>query len=485
MYTRGVMYLVVLVVFMLGACGQPAESTNQVSDVAPTSILVPEPTIVATVPVPTVTRIPATATVAQPITGLPALESFGSLPVTTLWNDTFDTTTSGWEPRYEGPAVPLGVSAYNTYADGGYEFMVRSEFESALMWDFNSQQPLPPYPYTILAEVHALRDSYAVMIADYQGDFGSLDTGTGIAVLFSLKEQETTLGTDFASGLGTAVAIYEFRAGETWQLMCDTTGDWPEVRTAVVAIHVDSDRIGLELASQANASNRMTKICQRTPLGTRTGSAYLGLGAMYADKIELHRTSQQAQADNIGMLRYQTVAMAQRNASLAWTGGVTPANQLRENSCVDYDQRRRITNELRAYYGYDSRRCDPPAIDGQTLPLQIVPYPVDVATVLGRWQCGSDAENQITIVPRGDFLQLTNMYDTYGVVAITDDFTPERGVFFVVSNLFMTSSDYLRSTDQLAMGMRLMYAYAEPYNLAIIFRDGVLKTNWAGDCVRQ
>jgi hypothetical protein len=488
MYIHRFVYLIVLLVFMLVACGRSVESTDQMNDTNDTSATVmpsAEPTIVATeAPLPTTTNVPVTATVV-PISGVPALESFGSLPVNMRWADTFDVATSGWEPRYEGPAVPRGVPAYNTYADGAYAFMVRADLESSLLWDFNNQQPLPAYPYTILAEVDAQRDSYAVMIADYQGDFGSLDTGNGIAVLFSLKEQETTLGAEFASGLGTKVAIYEFRAGDTWELMCDTTGTWPEVRTAVVALHVDSDRIGLELASHANASDRVTKICQRSSPSIRTDAAYLGLAAMYAKAIQLYRMSPEAQADDIGMLRYQTVVMAERKTPLEWKGGVTPANLLSENGCVNTEQQRRMTNELRAYYGYDSRGCDSPAIDGQTLPLQIVPYPVDVASVLGSWQCGSDTENRITITQRGAFLQLTNMHDTYGMISITDDFAPERGVFFLVSNVFVTASDYIRSTDQLAMGMRLMYAYADPYNLAMVYQDDVLKTNWAGDCVRQ
>jgi hypothetical protein len=39
---------------------------------------------------------------------------------------------------------------------------------------------------------------------------------------------------------------------------------------------------------------------------------------MYAKAIRLYRMSPEAQADDIGMLRYQTVVMAQRNTPLTW-----------------------------------------------------------------------------------------------------------------------------------------------------------------------
>jgi hypothetical protein len=72
------------------------------------------------------------------------------------------------------------------------------------------------------------------------------------------------------------------------------------------------------------------------------------------------------------------------------------------------------------------------------------------------------------------------MYSTYGVIAITDDWAPERGEFLYVNSMFLTRSDYVYSTDQLAIGMRLLPGY----NLVMVYRDGVLKSNWAGDCVR-
>ena len=491
MYQYHKILFLLVVMSLLTACTQSAPTTNLVSETAVAVPATPEATaVVATdVPAPTATPVPPTAT-PEPITGVAALTSFASMPIKMLWSDTFDDTTSGWEPRYEGPKVALGPAPYNAYVDGTYEFSVRQYFESAFLWDFNGTQALPNYPYSVFAEVVAQRDGYAVLFVDYQGDFGRVDASSGIAVVFSLKEAETTLGPDFSSDSGSDVAVYEFRSGATWNLNCDTSGEWPEVRTAVVAVHVDADRIGVEIAPSATGSARATKTCARVQPVRNAGNAHVGIGALHASPFELYRGSNDAYASDVGVIRFQTMAIAQRDTPLDWTGGNTKPEQLIEYSCVESDTRRLISNELRSYYGYDSRQCDP-AIrwDGETYPLEIVPYEANVDELIGNWQCGNDAENRIAITRRGDFLQLANMYDSYGMVYVTSDFDPERGKHFLVSDVFLVrGKDYVRSTDELAVGMRMFYTRLGRNDtfstLALVYRDGQLKSNWAGDCTR-
>jgi hypothetical protein len=472
-------FTMLLLMWLVVACGQPA-TVEIVIEVTATPIEEPSAPATATPqPMPTATVVPTMTAV--PVRGPDALETFAKTPQKRVWTETFDDVTSGWEPRFEDPAVQYGMPAYNMYADGAYEFTVRADDKSALLWDFNNQQPLPNYPYTVLAEVQAERDSYAVMLMDYQGDFGTIDTGSGIAVMFSLKEQETTLGPEFSWGRGAEVAVYEFRNGETWALQCDTQGKWPEIRTAVIAAYVDENRVGIELAPQSDTPDRVTKICRRSAPDLRNGPAYLGLGAMHASSLRLFAMSPEAQAADVGKLRYESIVVAQRDDSLKWPGGMNPADKIRGGNCLNDDTRQRITVELRQHYGYDGSMCDRGAADGETTPIQIVPYQANSGELIGSWRCGNDAENRFTLSQRGDFLQLTNMYSTYGVIAITDDWAPERGEFLYVSNTFLTRNDYVYSTDQLAIGMRLFPGY----NLVMVYRDGVLKTNWAGDCVRE
>lgn len=487
MYSNQKIVVLVLMVLLLSACTQaPAASDSTVVVTAAPAVV----TITATAaPVSTATAVPPTAT-AEPVTGVAALTSFASMPIKMLWSDTFDDTASGWEPRYEGPNVALGPAPYNAYVDGTYEFSVRQYFESAFLWDFNGTQALPNYPYSVFAEVVAQRDGYAVLFVDYQGDFGRVDASSGIAVVFSLKEAETTLGPDFSSNIGSDVAVYEFRSGATWNLKCDTSGEWPEVRTAVVAVHVDADRIGLEIAPSATESARAAQTCARVQPVRNAGNAHMGIGALHASPFELYRGSNDALANDVGVIRFQTMAIAQRDTPLDWAGGNTRPEQLIEYSCVESDTRRLISNELRSYYGYDSRQCDP-AIrwDNETYPLEIVPYEANVDELIGNWQCGNDAENRIAITRRGDFLQLANMYDSYGMVYVTSDFDPKRGKHFLVSDAFyVRGKDYVRSTDELAVGMRMFYTRLGRNDkfstLTLVYRDGQLKSNWAGDCTR-
>ncbi len=98
-------------------------------------------------------------------------------------------------------------------------------------------------------------------------------------------------------------------------------------------------------------------------------------------------------------------------------------------------------------------------------------------------------QDRIAITRRGDYLQLANMYDSYGMVYITSDFDPERGKHFLVSDVFLVrGKDYVRSTDELAVGMRMFYVQLGRNDkfstLALVYRDGQLKSNWAGDCTR-
>ncbi len=480
-------FTVMLLMWMMVACTQP--TTEIVIEVTATPI--EEPSIPATAtpqPMPTATIVPTMTAV--PVSGPEALDAFAQMPQTRVWTETFDDATSGWEPRYEGPQVALGAAPYNGYVDGAYEFSVRQYFESALLWDFNGIQALPNYPYSVFTEVEAQRDGYAVLFADYQGDFGRIDASSGIAVVFSLKEVETTLGPDFSSEIGTDVAVYEFRSGATWNLKCDTSGEWPEVRTAVVAVHVDADRIGVEIAPSVTESARVTKTCARVQPVRNAGNAYLGMGALHASPFELYRKSEVAHANDVAVIRFQTMVIAQRETPLDWVGGNTKPEQLVEYGCISTDMRRLISNELRSYYGYDSRQCDP-AIrwDGETYPLEIIPYEANVEELIGSWQCGNDAENRVAITRQGDFLQLTNMYDSYGMVYITSDFEPERGKHFLVSNAFIPrGQDYVYSTADLEIGTRMFYPYLGRNDtfstLVLVYRDGVLKSNWAGDCVR-
>lgn len=488
MYINQRISLFVLIIIILGACGQMPTQSSDVKNVSPviTPSMVSTSVATAEMLIPTATNIPPTAT-AEPKTGVDALSSFVSMPMTLQWSDQFASSTSGWEPYYEGPKVFVGAKAHNGYMNSAYEFLLRPDFDSAFLWDFNGTQTVPNYPYSILAEVESIRDSYAVVFADYQGDYGSIDASAGIAVVFSLKEVETTLGENFAIRNGNSFAVYEFRAGDTWILQCDTNGVWPEVRTAVVAMHVDEYRIGVELAPTATSNQRVTKTCARVQPAQRSGNAYIGMGAMHVDPFELYRKSEKARAENASVVHFKTIAIAQRTTELDWDGGNTQPLKMNENDCIAGDDRRRISNELRSYYGYDSRSCDPGAFSIDTYPLVIIPYDNNVDELIGSWQCGSDPENLITISQRGQFLQLANMYDTYGMVYVTNDYEPEKGKYFYINNEFSTMErENVKSTDNLTVGMRMinLNLFRGSFTqLILVYRDGQLKSNWAGDCI--
>lgn len=430
--------------------------------------------------VPSTTPAPSSTVTPNPqVMDIDILMKFSQIPIQAKWSDTFDDATSGWEPRYEiamkNQDIPL---AYNGYVDGSYEFFVRYAYDtSAMLWDFNSTHPLPEYPYTVLTKLSAPRDINAVVMADYQGDFGDINNGSGVIVVFSLKEVENTLGPEFGSRLGAIIKVYEIRPSQTWELQCDTTGTWPEVRTALMALHVDRQRIAVELAPDDATITRVSVVCQRVSAPLPNISRYIGIGAVHANPIELEDYTVMRQP---GILRIDTMVMAQRTAEIQALGGNKEPQIIPGGGCQGLRTYLPIIDVLGELYGRDWRMCDGGAYEVSNS-ITIIPYDANVQELYGNWQCGSDEDNRISIAQNGNFLQLANQYLTRRMIYVVDDRYPKRDKYFTLTN---------EESRKLSIGMRVddyMVGQNDGIyikSLFLTYRNGQLNTNWAGSCIR-
>ena len=199
-----------------------------------------------------------------------------------IWQDSFDSPDTGWEPRFDVPGTyesPRMVN-WNGYENGAYIFAQNGEptvdgTDAVTLWDFHISQRLPDYPYTIRADVSVHPAGNAMLLLDYVGDFGDINSGDGLAVVWGQTD-------GFAYEMvGTwPLTVYEFRAGRTWNLGCSATTKESLVGIISTAV-VDVDRDVLRVRLYESAGMSYVAECRRVHLGSSDRPRALGIGAVY------------------------------------------------------------------------------------------------------------------------------------------------------------------------------------------------------------
>lgn len=500
----------VLCVLIIG-CTPITRTNDVVSEVQETTeelAVSPTPIVEATqTPEPTIEPTAIPTTTAVPVTGIDALNQFMQMPMTVVWSDTFDDTTSGWEPRFEVSdkdaqnTVPSYLTVpYNGYVDGAYEFYVKSADVNAEawnipdtlraihapeLWDFNSGQVLPAYPYTILAEMEAIRDTHAVLFVDYQGDFGNINDAAGIIVIFTLRETESTLGPEFENAKKPVFSVYEMRPGQLWNLNCSGDDTLPDTRRALVSVHVDQDAIMVEIASDAQSNQRITRTCRRAQPGLMDGPRHVGLGAVYPNSLEIPTMQDEVKRNkelrSPGILRVHTLVVGQRTTPLQVVSTSESPEPLAAYRCINQYPWILPSELLGWIRGEDFNLCDPGVGAPDIPPLMIVPYDdAEVASLFGTWQCGNDQENRLTISQKGAFLQIANADVSRQLVLVTDDFHENRGKHYMV----VDESESRTFGERIWPKIRGWQGSRDDADLIMTYRDNQLNTNWAGACSR-
>jgi hypothetical protein len=505
--------IMICVMFMLISCasGTDTSANEQVSVDQAVSATTSSPTAppAATQPVaPTIEPTPLATETPVPMTGIDALNTFVQMPMNMVWSDTFDKLDSGWEPRYEvidAKKKPSNLPAYltvpyNGYVNGAYEFYVKTATDNndvlnmpenlraihaPIMWDFNSTYPLPAYPYTILAEMDAIRDTHAVLFADYQGDFSNIDDASGIMVIVTLREAESTLGPEFEEPRKVVFSVYEMRPGQLWALNCSTNGTWPDVRRALVAVHVDQDVVRVELASDAQRDQRTTQTCRRVQPGLADTPRYLGMGAVYTNPLELPTMRDEGALGKElrapGILRVETIVVGQRTTPIGVDGVLKNPEPIAAYRCINQYPWILPSEVLGAIYGVDINMCDPGVGAPDIPPIMVASYDDnEVTALLGTWQCGSDPDNRLTISQQGDMLQLANAHLSRKLVLVTHDQHPKREKYYIA----MDASSTLAVGERMWPNLRMWQSYREEASLIMTYRNDQLNTNWAGSCSR-
>lgn len=502
-----IVLMCVLCVLIIG-CTPISRVNEGAPEVQEPAELSPVPTVEVTQtsePIAEPTLMP-TAT-AAPLTGIDALKQFMQMPMTVVWSDTFDDTTSGWEPRFEmvdsknKPAtIPSYLTIpYNGYVNGAYEFYVKAADANALawipdtlqaihapeLWDFNSTQALPAYPYTILAEMEAVRDTNAVLFADYQGDFGNINDASGIMVVVTLRETESTLGPDFANLQLSVFSVYEMRPGQLWNLNCSGDDTLPDVRRAVVALHVDQDAIMVELASDAQSNQRVVQTCRRAQPGLTDAPRYVGLGAVYTNSLEIPTVEDEAKRNKElrapGLLRVNTLVVGQRTTPLQIESTAKSPEPIAAHRCINQYPWMLPSEILGWIRGKDFNLCDPGVGAPDIPPLMIVPYDdAEIASLEGTWQCGNDQEHRLKISQKGAFLQIANADVSRQLVLVTDDYHENRGKHYMV----VEESESRAFGERIWPKIRGWQIWIDDADLIMTYRNNQLNTNWAGSCSR-
>jgi hypothetical protein len=506
--------IVMCMTLVLVSCASGADtSVNQQSSstqiVTATPALLPtaQPEATQTAE-PTIEPTPLATETPVPFTGIDALTMFVQMPMNIVWSDTFDKLDSGWEPRYEvidSQKKPSNLPAYltvpyNGYVNGAYEFYVKTATDNnyvfnipenlraihaPIMWDFNNVQSLPAYPYTVLAEMDAIRDTHAVLFGDYQGNFSNIDAASGIMVIVTLRDTKSTLGAEFEESHQAVFSVYEMRPRQLWSLNCSATGTWPNVRRALLAMHVDQDVVRVELASAAQRDQRITQTCRRIQPSLSDTPRYLGMGAVYTNPLELPTMRDEGALGKElrapGLLRFDTIVVGQRTTPILVDGALKNPEPIAAYRCINQYPWILPSEVLGVIHGVDINMCDPSVGAPDIPPIMVAPYDDnEVAALLGTWQCGSDLENRLTISQQGDTLQLANADISRKLVSVTHDQYPKREKYYIT----VDASSTLVVGDRMWPNLRMWQSYREEASLIMTYRNDQLNTNWAGACSR-
>jgi hypothetical protein len=412
-----------------------------------------------------------------------------------IWQDSFDSQGSGWEPRYQVPRqyADAQMVNWNGYNNGAYVFAlngiptVEGTFP-LMLWDFNASYRLPAYPYRVRADVSVHPAGNALLLLDYVGDYGELNKGDGLAVVWGQSD-----GYAYSLVEAWPFTVYEFHSGHTWKLGCSTPDQrMPDgiVSTAVV----DVDRDVLTVRFYSSDSTDYEAQCRRVQPGRVEQPRALGIGMAYPRPGVPVSDYNFLQFEHLYVMQImdEVTVPVQKNeytevangCTANWQGGYTTedagitaipiGNVLRDRTdCSNW-----YATYASDFPGYGPTRVAMP----------------DTSHLEGNWYCGSEApSSRFSLYRENDYLRLLMDNETFYVFGAKDIYphqrlssddsvipfgyivtrSPEGGnpTTFVYSP-FVAVGDGIGAAD----GMR--YYFTE--------KNGVMSTNWtAQECLHQ
>lgn len=433
---------------------------------------------------PTSVDIVATHTVREPtitltVTPVPTPVVAGQL----VWKDTFDDTTSGWEPMFvptNGDDTIVNKNAFNGYVDGQYTFVVNDRIDDRfpLLWDFNTVKSLPNYPYAVEADINATRDHLGAMILDYRGDVSNINNGDGIFVRFQLGEAPTTprqawnilgenTGDDrpftrqnvpFAANI-YALELFEASAGQRYRLACDQFAAPLLTRTVTLRVEVDASIVHAIMTDTTNPMNTATITCQRVATPPTT-SAIMGMAAINTPRVV------PVQADHA--LNFSEIRVFKIDAMTANIPTMSiPQEYLRDSNCdteFNMDIRKRL-----GIYTNDDTFCGALG-DWGVFDIPIIRYSQRAEQLMGRWQCGSDPEGVIELYKQDWRTKIVFVNHVAAVLYAVDNSPVGGGL----PHLVMWDNSPLQPGDHMTSLSDFFLAY----------NDTSLVASWAGLCTR-
>lgn len=311
-----------------------------------------------------------------------------------LWQDTFDNPTSGWEPRYEVTQTDYNrvdpvtladtrLHAWNGYDSGGYRFYLPGIPElagdtAAMLWDFNPTYQLPTYPYRVRADISVNPAGNAMLLLDYIGDFGAVDKGDGIAVIWGHSDGRSYKYVDVWQ-----LTVYEFHQGRSWALGCSSDALSPLVSpTSSAVIDVDATAISVSIFGNEGVSHTAT--CTRVQPGQGSAVRHLGIGSVYARPVVPGNDYNTLTYEDVYVMAGESV-MSGAAAYPEITGGCVPAWMGYWDNEQSVDVVSAIESQTDCRNGYASFSSDFPGYGVERIAMP------NADMLTGAWACGGDA----------------------------------------------------------------------------------------------
>jgi hypothetical protein len=400
--------LVGVVLMTIGIVAMGRDTTSQ--QTTNTYAVAESPTMVVTSEsTPTVVSVTLTAEPQVTATMTAQSVSVGQL----VWQDSFDNVSSGWEQTYTAPLkssdAKVNNTAYNGYENGAYRFVLNNQMQGWdwLLWDFNTTQQLPNYPYAVEVDVRATREHTGALILDYRGDVADIDKGDGVFVRFHLGESPNTpkqawslLGIDqgndrLFSGVGSpfaadlyALEVYESLSGQRYELACSELVMPLATRAATLRVEVDAMRVYATLTDRNNPTNVVDITCQRIPTNVpSTSPANIGLVGIHTERVVPIPIDYALDFEDLRVFSIDTVVASEENIT-------TKPLELIDTNCdteFPMSMRSRLTS-----YNSNGAFCGAFG-DWGVWEIGISRYEPRVDEFVGRWQCGNDPEGVIEL----------------------------------------------------------------------------------------
>jgi hypothetical protein len=446
-------------------------------DMATTAVamLSPTPTTGTTLRM-TMTREATTTATATPV---PTPVLVGQL----VLKDSFDDTTSGWEPMYvpaQGSDALVNKNAFNGYVNGQYSFVVNYRIDDRfpMLWDFNTTKSLPNYPYAVEADVNATRDHLGVVILDYRGDVSNINNGDGIFVRFRLGEAPSTprqawtlLGEDTGNDRPFtelnvpfpasvyALEIFETSAGQLYRLACDQFVAPLLTRNATIRMEVDASIVHAIMTDTTNPMNTATITCKRVATPPTT-PAIMGIAAIDTPRIVPVQSDHSLDFSEIRVLAVEAIKSPIPPMTIK-------QEYLRDSNCdteFNMDIRKRLSS-----YTNDSTFCGALG-DWGVFDIPIIRYSQRADQLMGRWQCGSDPEGVIELYKQ-DWRTMIRFVDQDVATLYAVDNSEVGGG---LPHLVLWDNSTLQPGDRMTSLSDFFLAY----------NDTNLVASWAGMCTR-